>query len=453
MSNKTSTYSETNDASFVAALGRYFPESLVTGIFLALLALLVTMPYLDPVAQLEMFGTGFFQLFTTQMLLILFWVLSATVVESVRIGAILDRIANALPTSQAGVIYATAFISLSLGWINWAFGLIGGILIGQQLCKRARENGTPVHYPLVLTGSLLALVIMNQGLSSTGGLMMADTTGLANFMSDTAGSIKMSAFVLDPVNLVSSVVFIVTLPLILVLLAPNTESEIEPLDEQNEILTGSIAETLDHYSPAPREEWELADRLEQSQLISFGAVGIGLASVIWHFASGGSLTLQWLAFLLIALGLLVHKSPMAFRMKTENATKWANHLAVPFLFYAGVYALLSAANLYGPIGDFLAATELTHVGSYLIALGLGLLVPDPGSVWVIFGPSLVATDIEVIPSLVSVMYGAGISNLWLGFLFTGILMIRGFEWREFVRYATIITVYMSIVLVGLLFLF
>ena len=59
----------------------------------------------------------------------------------------------------------------------------------------------------------------------------------------------------------------------------------------------------------------------------------------------------------------------------------------------------------------------------------------------------------MVVSLIAVMYGAGISNLWLEFLFAGILSLPGFEWREFVRYAAIVTVYVTVLVLGLLLLF
>lgn len=458
MSKETTTADDTTADdrrnAFGPALGRYFPEALVAAVFLAVVSLVATTPYLDPVTQVEMFGTGFFQLFTTQMLLILFWVLGAAVVVSVRFGALLDRIASVLPTSQNGIIYTTAFVSLLLGWINWAFGLIGGILIGQRLCRRARENGTAVHYPLVLTGGLLALVIMNQGLSSPGALIMADDTGLANFMVDDIGSIALAEFIFHPVNLISSVVFVLTLPLVLVALSPDDEYEIATLDDRNRILTGSISETFDHYTPGrPPEEWELGDRLENAQIISLIAVVIGFSSILWHFANGGDLTFPWLAFTLMMLGLLTQIQPMAFREKTEDTTKWANHMAIPFLLYAAVFALLNESGLYGAIGDAIAGTGIPHASSFVIAFLLGLLVPDPGSLWVMQGPALAAAELDVVVSLIAVMYGAGISNLWLAFLFSGILSIYGFDWREFARYAGVITLYMSAVVLALLAIF
>lgn len=459
MATETSdTAAPERDEGFIPFFGQFFPEALTLAAFLAVLALLVTIPYLETATQLELFATGYFGLFTVQMALVLLWVLSATVVESRPVGRFLDAIADALPAeSQGRVIYATGFIAVLFGWINWALGLIGAVFVGRRLCQRAAENGVRVHYPLVLTAGLLSLIVTNVGLSSPGALMMADSTGVTNFLVNPKEGelvVDVAAFLLHPANVVSVVVFLLTLPLVLAALAPDAESERRPVSEFDPILQGSVAETFDHYSPPPREEWVFADRLEQSRLLNVVTFLLGASSVVAYFVTGGDLTLLWLLFALMMLGVLTQVRPMAFVDKTTDATRWANHIAIPFLLYAVVFALLSEAGLYAPIGNALAATGVTQAASYVVALVLGLFVPSPGTLWLIQGPALVGAGGDLVPSLVSVMYGAGVSNLWLGFLFAGIVApIHGFDWREYVRYAAVVTVYVSVVVVALLIAF
>jgi short subunit fatty acids transporter len=458
MATETSDPTTTSDPGedFVPFLGKFFPESLTLASLLAVVALLATVPFLDPLTQLELFATGFFRLFTVQMPIILLWLLSATVVESRPVGRVFDAIAGLLPSnSQAQVVYSTGFVALLFGWVNWALGLIGAIMIGRQLCRQAEDSGTRVHYPLVLTAGLLSLVVTNVGLSSPGALLMSDAAGTTNFLVDPDTGqlvVEMSAFLLHPINLVSSVVLLVTLPLVLTLMAPDDRSERRPISEFATVGEGTIAERLSHYSPPPRDEWVFADRLEQSKVISGVTFLLGAASVAAYFATGGALTMLWLLFALFMLGILLQQRPMAFVDKTRRATKWANHVAIPFLMYAAVYALLTEAGLYGTIGS--AVTGAGQVSSYAVALVLGIFVPDPGSLWVLQGPALTAAGADLVPSISSVMYGAGVSNLWLGFLFVGIFgSIYGFGWREYVRYAAVVTVYVSVVVVAALLAF
>lgn len=424
---------------FVPFLGRYFPESLALSVLLALLALVGTIPFLAPLDQLELFTTGFYDLFALQMALILFWVLSATVVEARPVGALFDHLAALVPTTQPAIVYATGAIALAFGWVNWALGLVGGVLIGRRLCRRAREEGVTVHYPAVLTAGLLSLVLANQGLTSPGALLMADVAmaEMTGVFADSAGAVGMSEFALAPANVVSSLVLLLTLPLVLVALAPSDRIDRRELGDGS-LLDGTIRSTLEHYTLPTRSEYTAADFLEQSRLISMVAVVIGVASAVIHFATGGALTLLWSLFCLIVLGLLVHVRPMAFRSKTTDATRWANHVAIPFMLYAIVFALLSGAELYAPIGSALETSALAPLAA---SFGLGLVIPDPASVWVIVGPALIASGTDLVISLTAVMYGAGLSNLWLGFLFCGILSVRGFDWRLFTKYATVLSVY------------
>lgn len=445
------TTNETDEGGeeFVPFLGRYFPESLALSVLLALLALLVTIPYLAPLEQLELFTTGFYDLFALQMALILFWVLSATVVEARPVGALFDRIATHVPTSQPAIVYATGVIALAFGWVNWALGLVGGVLIGRRLCRRAREEGVAVHYPAVLTAGLLSLVLANQGLTSPGALLMADVAmaEMTGVFADSVGTVGMSEFALAPANVVSSLVLLLTLPLVLVVLAPSDKMDRRELGD-GPLLDGTIRSTLDHYTLPTRSEYTAADFLEQSRLISMVAVVVGVASAVIHFVTGGALTLLWSLFCLMILGLLVHARPMAFRSKTTDATRWANHVAIPFMLYAVVFALLSGAGLYEPIGS---ALETSPLAPLMTSFGLGLLIPDPASLWLVIGPALVASEASLLASLIAVMYGAGLSNLWLGFLFCGILSVRGFDWRLFTRYAAVLSVYVVAVVGTTLF--
>lgn len=440
----TEADSTETDRAFVPFIGRFFPESLALSVLLAFAAMLVTIPYLEPLEQLELFTTGFYDLFVLQMALILYWVLSATVVEAKPVGALFDRIADVIPTNQTAIIYATGVVALAFGWVNWALGLLGGVYVGRKLCRQARNEGVSVHYPLVLTAGLLSLVLANQGPSSPGALLMADgeLAEMTGFLAD-AGALGMSEFLLAPANLLSSVVLIATLPLLLVALAPDAEADRTEI-RNGSLLDETIAETFEHYTRPSEGEWTAADYLEQSRTISMIAVIIGFGSIGLYFATGGTLTLFWLLFSLMILGLLVHVRPMAFRSKTTDATRWANHVAIPFMLYAVVFALLAEAGLYETIGTLL---EASAVGPFVAALGIGLLVPDPASVWVIVGPALVAAEADLLPSIVAVMYGAGLSNLWLGFLFLGILSIDGFDWQEFLRYAAMVSLYVVVVVV------
>jgi len=457
MATETHDDETPTEEKFVPFLGKFFPESLTLAAVLAVLALLVTIPYLGTIRQLELFSTGFFRLFTVQMPLVLLWVLSATIVESSRVGRAFDWVAGALPTgSQRAVIYATGVVALVFGWINWALGLIGAFYVGRKLCQRAEANGTPVHYPAVLTAALLSLVVTNVGLSSPGALLMADASGTTNFLVDPESAeivLDMSAFLLHPANVISTLLFVLTLPALLAAMAPD-EGERRSVSAYTSVLQGSIAETLDYYSPPPRDEWVFADKLEQSRTIAVVTFLLGATSAAAYFATGGKLTMLWLLFALMMVGILIHARPMAFAEKVSDATRWANHIAIPFLLYAGVFALFIETGLYARIGDAFAATGTTQAVSYVVALVLGVFVPSPGSLWVLQGPALVQSGADLVPSVISVMYGAGVSNLWLGFLFVGIIAtVYGFDWQEYARYAAAVTAYVSVVVIALLIAF
>lgn len=433
---------------FVPTLGAYYPESLLLAILLGVAALLVTVPFLPAPKQFELFTTGFFRLFEVQMALILWWVLSATVVESRPVGAALDRLAELIPTTQRAIVGGTALVALAFGWVNWALGLIGAVLLGQQLCRRAAEENVDVHYPLVLVGALLALLTANQGVTSPAALLMADASGATNFLLQDVGAVSLGSFVFDRANLLIVAVLVATLPPLLAFVAP--EENATTIDEAELVVDETIRETFAHYEPPTGEELVPADRLEESTLLTGVVVAVGALSIGWQWATGEGFTMLGVLFALMMLGMLAQRRPLAFVEKASDATGWVLHLVVPFLLYAGVYALFVESGLYPAVGDAVAATGVPTVVTYAVALALGVLVPDPGSLWVLLGPGVTDTAANTADLLTAVMYGAGVSNFWLGFLFLGVLGVRGFDWRQYVRYAAGITAYVSVVVAAAL---
>jgi short subunit fatty acids transporter len=438
-----------HEKRFTPFFGKFFPESLTLAILLALITVVLTSPFIDVTTQLRQLSLGWAELLAVNMAIILWWLLPVTIVESPRFGRVLDSIASFVPaSSQSSVIYSIGFISLLFGWINWAFGLIGGILIGQRVCKKAEENDTVVHYPLVLTASLLALIIANQGITSPGGLLM--TAEETNFIAEEVGTLSISSFVLEPINLISSILLIVTLPAVLVLLAP-TEENVKSIESYEELPSSSISDTLNHYTPPEIDASVVADKIENSQAISVIAFFLGGFSILSYFIfESGNVTILWYLFTLMILGLVFQKYPMAFVEKTNSAAKWANHVAIPFIFYAGIFALLRESGLRETVGSVIASVGGEISLSFIIAFVVGLFVPDPGWLWVIEGPVLVSAGADTTHALIAVMYGAGLSNLWLGFLFASLLSINGFSWREYTKYASAITIYVALIVLGVI---
>ncbi|WP_440008230.1 TIGR00366 family protein [Halomicrococcus sp. SG-WS-1] len=438
-------------SGFVPHLGAYYPESLALAVVLGVLALLATTPRLDALVQLELFSTGFTRVLSVQMALVLWWVLSATVVESRPVGAAFDRLAARVPTSQRAIVAGTALLALVFGWVNWALGFVGAVLVGQSLCRHAADRGVDVHYPLVLVAALLSLVTATLGVTSPGALVMADPSGTINVLLDGAGVVPLGTVVFHPANLFVVGVLVVTLPPALAALAP--DEDVTPVDESDLVVESSVRETLDHYAPDIDGEPVPADRLEQSTWLTAVVGAIGVVSIAWQWALGAHRAMLGVLFALLVVGLLVQRRPLAFVEKVSDSTRWVEHLLVPFLLYGSVYALLTESGLAGAVGDALASTGFPRIASYAVALVLGVFVPDPGSLWLLLGPSAAATAANVDGLVVAVMAGAGVSNVWLSFLFLGVLGVRGFDWRTFLRYAVGLTVYVSAVVAAAFLLF
>ncbi|OKY77814.1 MAG: Short chain fatty acids transporter [Candidatus Methanohalarchaeum thermophilum] len=433
---KNNTRTEDNDSgyntSFVTFLGGYFPESMTLAVLLSIIVLLGSLTSIKLLEALELFSTGFFNFLELQMSLILWWMLPAIVVESERTGIILDKITEKIPPKEKYIVLITFILAFFLGWVNWAFGLITSILVGQKLCIKAKNNGNKINYHIILFISLLSLISGNIGITSPGALILTE-----NYLEIT--NISIINFALNVQNLIIFSSMFLLLPL---LYYHSTGKENKEISERDLIINTSIKEKLKHHNIPPKDSWVPADYLEYSSLLSIIAFLIGTTSITWAWIHG-NITMLGILFAILMLALISQKNPVAFMEKGADSTKWSLHLAIPFLLYAGTYSLLTKATLYTPIKNLLNGIPV--IGSYLIALGAGILIPDPGSLWFLLSP--LSEVAGVLNSLITTMYAAGISNIWLGFIFIGILGIKGFNWKEYIEYALLTTVYLSIVII------
>lgn len=425
----------------------YYPGPVAMSLVLVLGIVVATAGRLDAFEQAGAITTGFHELLTLQLALVFWWFLSVSAVESRRVGAVADRLADALAplaTGHSRVVATTAAVALVLGVVNWALGLFVGLFVGRRLYARAKENGVAVDYTPVVVAALSSLVVANQGLSAPAGLVLADD-GFVNVLAGTVGTVPFGAFLLHPANVLATGFLVVTLPLVIARVGAIDDEG----DDDASVSESSIAERFTAYRP-PSGELTPAERLENSRPLGYLVGGVGLLSAGWHFLTGGEATITWLLFVLLMVAVVAHDYPQGFVEKTTNATSWTLPVAIPFVFYAAGYVMLADSGLAVAVGDSLVAPVVT---TYLGSLGLGLLVPDPGSVWLLVAPFAASAGADAATVAVASSFGSGVSNLWLGFVFLGLFAPSsgGLSTRTFVRIAGVVTMYTSfVVLVALL---
>jgi short-chain fatty acids transporter len=170
------------------------------------------------------------------------------------------------------------------------------------------------------------------------------------------------------------------------------------------------------------------------------------AAAIWvvvrHFATNGfALDLNIMIFLFLALGMLVHRTPMRFVVAMKRACSNISGIVFQYPFYAGIMGLMMFSGLGALVSEWLVG-QATIRTLPLVAQFSGALVnfaiPSAGGEWAVIGPSLTQAALElgsglpeaerqalVARTALAAAYGETSTNLLQPFFLLVILPVMG----------------------------
>ncbi len=426
--------------SSVKAVERWLPDPYVLVLLLTLVvfALGMVVERESPVAMIEHWGNGFWNLltFAMQMVLILVtgWVLASTPFFR----RILAAIATLAKTPGQAIILVT-LVSMGAAWINWGFGLVIGAMFGRQLARQVAG----VDYRLLIASAYSGFIIWHGGLAGSVPLVIA-TDG--HFMEEQMGVVSTGTTIFSAYNLLLILVLVIVLPLINRLMMPRPEDTVT-VDPKK----------LQDAPEVPREiEQTPATRLENSLLLS-QAVGImGLVFIAYYFlVNSGTLNLNIVNFIFLFLGIILHGRPMQFLTSLQEAVKGASGIIIQFPFYAGIMGMMVGSGLAATFsGGFVAiANETTLPLFTFLAAGLvNIFVPSGGGQWAVQAPVMIPAAMELGADMsrtaMAVAWGDAWTNLIQPFWALPALAIAGLRAKDIMGFC-LITLVVSGVIIGL----
>ncbi|HET9485345.1 MAG TPA: TIGR00366 family protein, partial [Xanthomonadales bacterium] len=314
----------------VRGVERWLPDPFVLVLLLTLVVFVagIGIERQRPLAMLEHWGNGFWQLlgFSMQMVLILVtgWVLATTVF----VRRILEAAAR-LARTPGQAIVAVTLVSLVAAWVNWGFGLVIGAMFARELARGVQG----VDYRLLIAGAYSGFVVWHGGLSGSVPLTIA-TDG--HFMAAQMGVIGTGATIFSGYNLAILATLFVLLPLVNRLMMPRPDEAVA-IDPA---LLARAPEDEPIVAPTP------AQRLERSVSLSLAVGVMGLAFVAYHFAvKRGGINLDIVNFAFLMLGIVLHGRPSRFLAAVNDAARGAAGIIVQFPFYAGIMGMMLGSGL------------------------------------------------------------------------------------------------------------
>ena len=368
---------------------KYLPEPFIFAIILTFVAILVAMPvcHQSIVEVVTNWGGGVWNLlgFSMQMALVL--VTGATLAAAPLIKKGISRLAS-MPKTPAGAIALVTGISAMACWLNWGFGLIVGAIFAKEIAKKLKN----VDYRLLIASAYSGFVVWHAGISGSIPLKMASDVN--ELVKDTNGVITsvipIGNTILDWHNIIMVVIVTIALVVINSLMHPKTGIvAIDPALLQED--TVETHENASQKTPAMK--------LENSRLLSALLALLGLSFLIISlFFKHKAFDLGSVILLFLFLGIVLHKTPIAYVRAFAKSVGGAAGILLQFPFYAGIMGIITGVGESGIcLGTVVSeafvniSTSTTYpIYTFLCAAILNMFVPSGGGHWAIQAPIMFA---------------------------------------------------------------
>ena len=416
---------------------RFIPDSFVFSLLLTFATFLmgILIAHNTPFAMIDHWYSGFWELLTFGMQMVLILVTGHTLANTPVMKNILIRL-SAIPKSQAQAIYLTGLISCILALIHWGFGLIGGGTFALYMAHSAQEKGFRLHYPLVVASAYLALLIWHNGLSGSAPLLCA-TSG--HFLESATGLIPISETLFSRMNILITLGMLVICPLIMMLMSPTHEIEITPADSGllDKAMGASVKEGHTLKGPST-----FSIRLENSTTLMILACIMGFLYILRHFMEDGvSLNLNMVNFVFLMLGAALWKTPIRYVRAIADATQGVSGVILQFPFYAGIMGMMKFSGLVPIMADWFVAisSPFTYPLWVLVSAALvNLFVPSGGGQIAVQGPILVEAagklGVPMSKAIMALAYGDELTNMIQPFWAIALLAIARLKPKDIMGY-------------------
>ncbi|WPB55563.1 short-chain fatty acid transporter [Xylophilus sp. GOD-11R] len=431
-------------AFFTELMRKYLPDPFVFAIGLTLLTMVLALTVQGQgfTELTTSWGKGFWALlaFTTQMAVIL--AMGYVLATAPLTDRFLDRIVARVSEPRTAVIVATLVGAIG-SYLNWGFGLVIGGIVARKLAVKVKG----VHYPLIIAAAYSGFTMYGLGLSASIPVLIS-TKG--HPLEAMMGVIPLTETIFAPAMLVTSLVVLVTLPLLNAWLHPKPGQPVTEIDREKQ------APAKAQQAAAVAEDDDTADtianKLNHSRILSLVIGLIGVVYVAFHFRAGGSMDLNLINFIILFLGILLLGTPIAYVEKLNEGIRTIGGIILQYPFYAGIMAIMASSGLVDTLSHFFVqvATPTTLpfwglVSSFFI----NFFAPSGGGHWVIQGPFMVeaakSLNASVAHTSMSVMLGNAWNDLVQPFWILPALALSKLKLKDIMGYTVIMMFWIGIV--------
>jgi short-chain fatty acids transporter len=418
-------------------LRRWIPDPFVFALLLTLLvgglAFALTGSDLEQVSG--HWYRGFWMLLEFGMQMVLILTTGYAIALSPIASRLLDRLTGLARTP--GAVYVLVLVAGGLfSLVSWGWVVLTAVL-ARELARRVEG----VDYAYLVACVYVSSQPWVGGLSSSIPLLL-NTEGNFLITSGVLGeTVPASVTLGSSLNALYIALSLVTVPLLMWWLRPaahatRTLAQMSLPQQQAEA-------SVEHEAGGHRlDGGSVSDRLNNGVWLQLLVALAALWYVARHFATRGfDIDLNIMIFLFLALGLLVHRTPMRYVVAMRRACANISGIVFQYPFYAGIMGIMMFSGLGAMISQWLASGA-TIATLPLIAQFSGALVnfaiPSAGGEWAVVGPSLTEAALNLAAQLpegerqafvariaMAVAYGETSTNLLQPFYLLIVLPVMG----------------------------
>ena len=420
---------------------RWVPDAWVILMSLTVVALLLAVTgggASIPEAGLA-WGAGVWTLLELAMQFSIAMVAAHACASSPPVYRLLDRLAGCPnPERPVQAVALAAGFSMAVGYLNWAFGLVGSALFVPFILKRNPR----ADVRLVIAAAYMGIgTVWQSGLSSSAPLIMA-TPGNPLLEPGTGAPVvdrlyPVTETLFHPFNLGYAAAMLLVGLVAAMALHPHRDVVTLTEAEVDEILPAPPPRAEPGTTPAER-----LDRFRGWSLLAALLFAYPLVHSIVTRGFGASWTINAYNTVFLVLAIVLHGRPTSFLRACRDGVGAAWGIILQFPFYAGIFGLIQNTNLGGWLGEQFAEVATTRLYPLVVYVYSGIMsmfIPSAGSKWMIEAPYVIpageALDVSVMTVLLAYTYGDSAFNLIHPFWALPILAVTRRRFGEILGYA------------------
>lgn len=432
---------------FTNVVHKFLPDPLIFAIILTMIVFVIGFTITPHTAEqmVMIWGDGFWNLLAFSMQMSLVLVTGHVLASSTPVRNGMKAVASIATTPTHGVMLVT-FVSAIACTINWGFGLVLGAMFAREVARRIPKS----DYSLLIACAYIGFLTWHGGLSGSIPLIAA-TPG--NPMEKTIGLIPTSETIWTGYNLFITGTLILVLPFLTKMMM-RPEGEFTPIDPK--LLQDEV-----NFERKLGPDATPAEKLEESRFLSlFIATGCFTYLGYKFYNKGVSLDINSVNLIFFGLGLLLHKTPMAFARAVGAAVKGVGPIMIQFPLYAGIQMMMEHSGLGGMITNWMIGVANKDTFPLLAFLSSGVInfaVPSGGGHWVVQGPFVMpaaqALGADLGKAAMAIAYGEAWMNMAQPFWALPALAIAGLSVRAIMGFCVTALIVSGFIFVGGMYLF